>query len=71
MDINFIPENVFINYLKRWTALNVKVLAVENSILNTTNENTASYLRDYKNELQNIKQEEKELIKNSFINTLL
>lgn len=71
MDINFIPENVFINYLKRWTALNVKILAVENSILNTTNENTASYLRDYKNELQNIKQEEKELIKNSFINTLL
>lgn len=63
MELSYTPENIFRDYLKRWSALNVKILAVQNSILNTTNENTASYLREYKNELEKIKQEEKTLIK--------
>jgi len=61
-EFRFISEAIQINYFKRWSALNVKVLLIENSILATENENTASYLREYKNQILTNKNEEKKLL---------
>jgi len=62
-ELNFTPENIFINYMKRWTALNVKILYVQDCIVTSTSEIQQAWLRDYKEELETIKQEEKNLIK--------
>ena len=63
MEGEFNKELLQINYFKRWTALNVKILQIEHSILNTNNELTQAWLRDYKLEQETIKQEEKTLLK--------
>jgi hypothetical protein len=63
MEENFNRELLEINYFKRWSALNVKILKIENSILGTNNELTQAWLRDYKIEQETIKQEEKQLLK--------
>lgn len=46
-------------YLKRWSALNTRILRIIETIKHTNSDHTQSYLRDYKNELNKLKQEEK------------
>ena len=49
-------------YLKRWSALNTRILRIIETIKNTNSDHTQSYLRDYKQELENVKQSEKKEI---------
>ena len=49
-------------YLKRWSALNTRILRIIETIKRTNNDHTQIYLRDYKNEINKVKQEEKHLI---------
>lgn len=46
-------------YLKRWSALNTRILRIIETIKHTNSDHTQSYLRDYKNELLNVKETEK------------
>lgn len=46
-------------YLKRWSALNTRILRIIETIKHTNSDHTQIYLRDYKNELLNVKETEK------------
>lgn len=61
-EFKFISEQTLINYFKRWSMLNVKILLAENSLLHNEHEPNEKILRDYKNTLINNKAEEKKLI---------
>ena len=45
-------------YQKRWSSLRVKTLRIEETILNTKNENTQAQLRSYKDEIEKNKKKE-------------
>jgi hypothetical protein len=55
-------------YFKRWTNLTVKILRINEVLKNCTNQNIHSYLRQYANELEAIKQIEK-IETNGILNT--
>jgi hypothetical protein len=55
----FSEEEIYKNYLKRWSSLNVKLLRLADSINSSINEQTQVYLREYLQELKTIKLDEK------------
>jgi hypothetical protein len=61
--MKYSPEAIQKLYLKRWSSLSVKMLVVQDRIVNAYNEHTAAYLRDYLEEINKIKTEEKETFK--------
>lgn len=47
-------ETLVMNYQKRWSALRVKILHIEQVITEATNEITQCYLREHKEEQERI-----------------
>lgn len=66
METRATKELVTHYYLKRWSSLNVKIIRIEQTLTETTNENTQNYLRAYAKELENHKTDEKTSLNNFY-----